>query len=287
MENGEMGGAVQSHYFSVGSTVVWPHPGVGVVATQAMVNPDYGPLGHKLMEEGRSPDDALAEMLKSDPAKEMRQVALINRKGESAVFTGKQCISEAGHSKGLSYSIQANMMLNSTVWKAMEDAFLHTKEPLAERFLAALEAAEVEGGDIRGRQSANIKLVNIKKTGEVFKDYLLDLRVDDGPEPLKELRRLLNIHRAYEHAELGDTALESNDTGKALLEYSLAEKLDPKNIELKYWHGLALADMGKEEEAVNKLGQVYKKNPLWRELTKRVVDTGIVAIPQNILKKII
>ena len=287
IENSEMGGAVQSHYFSVGSTVLWPLPGVGVVATQAMVNPDFGPAGLKLMEEGHSPADALAELLKSDSGKKMRQVALINRDGEADVFTGNQCIAEAGHIKGSYYSIQANMMHYDTVWQAMEQAFLHAKGPLAERLLAALKAAEAEGGDIRGRQSANIKLVNIEKTGEVSKDLLLDLRVDDNPEPLKELERLLKIHRAYKHADLGDTALGKGDAEKALSEYSLAEKLNPNNDELEYWHGLALAGMGREKEALNKLNHIYSKNSSWRELTKRVVNAGIVSIPENILKKII
>jgi len=282
-----MGGAVQSHYFSVGGTVIWPLPGVGVVATQAMVNPDFGPLGLKLMKEGHSPKDVLGQMLSADSGRKMRQVALINTRGETASFTGNKCIGEAGHIKGPGYSVQANMMLKSTVWKVMEYAFLYTEGPLAERLLAALEAAEGEGGDIRGRQSASIRLVNIKETGEVFKDYLLDLRVEDNPEPLKELRRLLNIHRAYEHAGAGDVALENNDTERALLEYSLAEKLDPENEELKYWHGLALAGMGKEKEAAEKLAVVYGKNPLWRELTQRVVTAGIVTIDKNILKKLI
>lgn len=286
-KHGEMGGAVQSHYFSVGSVVLWALPGAGVVVTQAMVNPDFGPSGLKLLESGFAPEKVLKKMVDNDIGRELRQAAVINSSGESSAYTGKNCIAEAGHLTGKGYSVQANMMMRNTVWHAMESAFLTAKGRLAERLLSALEAAEGEGGDIRGRQSACIRIVSTEKKGEVFKDYPLDLRVEDNAEPLMEMRRLLNIHRAYEHAGFGDAALEKNNIEKALAEYSYAEKLDPKNNELKYWHGLALAGSGRVEDALDILREVYKNYSSWRELTRRVAEAGIIRIDAETLKKII
>ncbi|NOY09493.1 MAG: DUF1028 domain-containing protein [Spirochaetes bacterium] len=286
-KHGEMGGAVQSHYFSVGSVVLWALPGAGVVATQAMVNPDLGPSGLKLLESGFAPEKVLKKILDNDAGRRLRQAAVINSSGESFAYTGKNCIAEAGHLTGKGYSVQANMMMRNTVWHAMERAFSAAEGRLAERLLSALEAAEGEGGDIRGRQSACIRIVSTEKKGEVFKDYPLDLRVEDNPEPLMEMRRLLNIHRAYEHAGSGDAALEKNNIEKALAEYSYAEKLDPKNNELKYWHGLALAGSGRVEDALDILREVYKNNSSWRELTRRVTEAGIIKINAETLKKII
>jgi uncharacterized Ntn-hydrolase superfamily protein len=216
---GEIGAAVQSHWFSVGSNVIWAEAGVGAVATQSFINPSFGFDGLKLMNEGRLPQEALSLLVNNDEGRDFRQVALINADGISAAHTGVKCIPDAGHMNGKYFSAQANLMLKASVWPAMVDAFKKTKGPLAERLVASLEAAQKEGGDIRGKQSAAILVVRGISTGKIWKDRLIDIRVEDHPDPVKELKRLLRIHRAYEHMNAGDVAIETGDEQKALLEY--------------------------------------------------------------------
>ena len=225
---GDMGVAVQSHWFSVGPLVTWGEAGVGVVATQSFVNPDFGPQGLALMKSGLSPQEALDSMLNNDEGKAVRQVALLNYKGEVAVHTGEKCIQSAGHIKGRKYSVQANLMENDKVWRAMSMAFEKNFQlPLAERLVAALDAGEGVGGDIRGKQSAAILVVRAKPTGQVWKDNLVDLRVEDHKNPVKELKRLLKVHRAYEHMNNGDLAIEKGDIEKAMKEYNAASEMFP------------------------------------------------------------
>ena len=205
---GEMGVAVQSHWFSVGSVVPWAEAGVGAVATQSLVDPAYGPLGLDLMRAGKTARQALDGLLASDPGRELRQVAMVDAKGAVAVYTGSNCIPAAGHIAGDQFTVQANLMLNDKVWPAMAKAYRETKGDLASRMLAALDAAQSVGGDIRGKQSAAILIVSGKSTGKPWADRLMDLRVEDHPEPLKELRRLVQIRRAYRHMDDGDLATE-------------------------------------------------------------------------------
>jgi len=188
---GELGVAVQSHWFSVGALVPWAESGVGAVATQSFVEPSYGPLGLELMKVGKSAEEALAALLRADKNETVRQVAMVDARGKAAAHTGKSCIAEAGHYVGDGFSCQANMMLKSTVWKAMAQAFETAKGELADRLIAALEAAEKEGGDIRGRQSAAIIVVKGKSSGVWWKDRIYDLRVEDHLAPVPELKRLL------------------------------------------------------------------------------------------------
>src|ERR1043166_2213995 len=194
---GELGVAVQSHWFSVGSLVPWAEAGVGAVATQSFVDPAYGPLGLELMRAGKTARQALDGVLASDPGREVRQVAMVDAKGTVAAFTGSNCIPAAGHIEGEQFTVQANLMLNDKVWPAMAKAYRETKGDLASRLLAALDAAQAAGGDIRGTQSAAILIVRSKATGKPWMDRLVDLRVEDHPEPLKELRRLVQMRRAY------------------------------------------------------------------------------------------
>lgn len=286
-ESGELGVAVQSHWFSVGSVVPWVKAGVGAVATQSFVKVDYGPDGLKLMEEGLSPQDALDQLLVQDEGRAVRQVAMVNSAGDVATHTGERCIAAAGHRQGDGYSMQANLMENPTVWDAMAEAFEATKGDLASRMLAALEAAEGEGGDIRGRQSAAMIVVSGNPTGIDWKDVVIDLRVEDDPDPLGELRRLLRIHRAYEHANQGDLYLENGDTEAALREYDLAAELYPENPELPYWTAVTLAESGDVQRALPIFKTVFQQNPKLRTLTPRLIEAGLLPEDEDLLVKIL
>ena len=202
--SGEMGVAVQSHWFSVGSVVAWAEAGVGAVATQALVEVSYGPLGLALMRAGKSAPEALSALLAADKERELRQVAMVDTQGGVAVHTGDRCIADAGHEAGDGFSVQANMMANPKVWPAMAQAYREAEGNLAERLLVALEAGQVAGGDLRGRQSAAIRIVKPVSTGRPWVDTMMDLRVEDHAEPIRELRRLVDLHRAYQHMNRGD-----------------------------------------------------------------------------------
>ena len=221
-DTGALGVAVQSHWFSVGAIVPWAEAGVGAVATQSFVDPSYGPLGLAIMRSGRSAPDALKALLAGDEGRDVRQVAMIDALGRVDAWTGKSDIQAAGHHVGKDYSVQANLMLNDKIWPAMAAAFEATKGDLAERMLAALDAAQAAGGDIRGRQSAALIVVSGKPTGQAWKDRIFDLRVDDSAEPLKDLRRLVTLQRAYNHMNAGDLAVEKKDNEGALREYGAA-----------------------------------------------------------------
>jgi uncharacterized Ntn-hydrolase superfamily protein len=267
---GEMGVAVQSHYFSVGPTVMWAEAGVGVVATQSLVEVSYGPLGLGLMREGKSAPDALQALLAVDKGRDGRQVAMIDVNGNVAAHTGKKSIAAAGHHMGDNYSVQANLMAKDTVWPAMARAYENTKGTLAERMLAALDAAEAEGGDIRGRQSVAIVVVSGKKTGDFWKDRILDLRVEDHPEPLQELRRLMTIRKALQHAIQADAFLEKKDVDSAAGEYEKVMKLAPDYVELSFWHALGLYKAGQEKSALDLFQKVVRREPLWLEVLDRL-----------------
>jgi len=284
---GEMGVAVQSHWFSVGSNVAWAEAGVGAVATQSFVDPAYGRDGLALMRGGASAGEALQTLLAKDEGRDVRQVAMIDARGRVAAHTGAKCIEAAGDHTGASYSVQANLMSNANVWPAMARAFESAKGDLAERMLAALDAAQAAGGDIRGRQSAAIVIVKAESTGKPWADRIFDLRVDDSPEPLKELRRLVRLQRAYNHMNAGDAAVERKDNEGALREYGAAERLVPDNVEMVYWHAVALANMNRVEEALPLFQRVFAADPNWRTLTPRLVKSGILPDDKRLLDRIV
>jgi len=267
---GEMAVGVQSHWFSVGSIVSWGQSGVGVVATQSFVNPAYGPDGLKLMDEGKTAKEALEILVSKDEGKDFRQVAFLDINGNTSAFTGKKCIVSAHHITGDNFSVQANMMLNDKVVPAMAKAFeTHKNLPLADRVVKVLIAAQKAGGDIRGKQSAALLVVHAKPAKNSWEDKKINLRVDDHNEPLKELQRLLEVHKAYEHMNKGDLAVEVGDMTNALKEYGAAEKLFPENLEMKYWKAIALANNKRLEEALPIFTYIFEKDNNWRELTKR------------------
>ncbi|MCP3097590.1 DUF1028 domain-containing protein [Myxococcus sp. K15C18031901] len=283
---GELGVAVQSHWFSVGATVPWAEAGVGAVATQSFVDPSYGRLGLEMMRAGRSAQESLAGLLAADGAPGVRQVAMVDAQGRVAAHTGDRCIVAAGHVVGEGFSVQANMMERDTVWPAMAKAFREAKGDLAERMLAALEAAEAQGGDIRGRQSAALVVVSAKSTGRPWVDRRFDLRVDDHAQPLVELRRLLTLQRAYNAMNEGDLALERKDTDGALAAYGAAEKLVPDNAEMVFWHAISLVGVGRVDEAVPLLQRTYKADPRWRELVLRLPRAGLLPDDPKLLARL-
>jgi uncharacterized Ntn-hydrolase superfamily protein len=278
--------AVQSHYFSVGSIVSWAEPGVGAVATQSVVEPAYGPRGLGQLRRGASAPDALRRLLGDDEQQAVRQVAIVDKHGRVAVHTGARCIAEAGHRVADGVSAQANMMARPTVPDAMVEAVRARAGELAERLLAALEAAEREGGDIRGRQSAALVVVAPRASGQPMEDRPVDLRVDDDPDPVAELRRLVGLRESYRHIESADELAAQGDTEGALAEYAAAHAKQPDNAELAFWHGVALAASGREAEARELLDRAYAERDGWRELLRRLPASGLFPGDEELLLRL-
>jgi len=277
---GEMGVAVQSHWFSVGSVVPWAEAGIGAVATQSFVDPAYGPLGLELMRAGKSAPAALNALVSTDEDKAVRQVAMIDAQGRVAAHTGSRAIFAAGHHVGKQYSVQANLMEKPAVWPAMAKAFEASQGDLAERLLCALEAAQAEGGDIRGRQSAAIVVVRAASTGKPWEDRLFDLRVEDHPNPVAELRRLVRLQRAYQKLNEGDMWLTKKDFVKAIASYKQATTIVPDeatNGEAAFWVGITLINDAKQvDEGIPYLVRAYRQDPRWAELIERLPAVGLL-----------
>jgi uncharacterized Ntn-hydrolase superfamily protein len=266
-ETGELAVAVQSHWFAVGSVVTWGRAGVGAVATQAIAEIAHGPRIIDSMERGVDAERALAESLAADPGARTRQVGVVDRRGQVAAHTGTNCIPCAGHVIGDGVSCQANMMASEEVWPAMLDAYTTAEGPLARRLLVALDAGEAAGGDIRGRQSAAILVV--PPAGEPWRT-VVSLRVDDDPEPLVELRRLLSLQEAYEVAERADSLVGEGRHGEAAVLYRHASELAPDSEELRFWAGLGMAQAGELRAGVELVRDVIDAAPAWRELLGRL-----------------
>jgi uncharacterized Ntn-hydrolase superfamily protein len=293
-ENQQFGVAVQSHWFSVGSGVGWAEPGIGVVASQSISDPSYGPLGLTMMRDGKTAVQALEGLVASDPDSAVRQVAMLDIKGNVATHTGSKCIPMAGHKQGKNYSVQANLMLKGTVWVEMANAYEKSTGDLAERMMVALEAAEKEGGDIRGRQSASLLVVSSELNPSHWKDRIFDLRVDDHPEPLPELRRLLAISRAYEMSNKAEEILKAEKLDQAKIE--LANKEFQKvidtpemagNPELIFWYAVELVNADQLEPSLPYFKIVFDKDPIWRELVPRLAGPELLPDDDELIKKIV
>ena len=312
---GEIGVAVQSHWFAVGQIVPWAEAGVGAVATQSFVDPSYGQLGLDLLRAGKTAPESLRGLLGSDGACEVRQVAMIDANGNVATFTGARDIIAAGGiaggntssmdvkcgshggalATGQDFAVQANLMANDKVWPAMAKAYRETNGDLAERLLAALDAAQSAGGDIRGKQSAALIVVSAKSTGKRWKDEIFNLRVDDHPDPLVELRRLVAVQRAYNHMNAGDLAVEHKDNEGALREYAAAEKIaattpgipQSRHAEMIYWHAVALVNMNRIDEALPLFAKAFRMEPSWRELTPRLPHSGLLPEDKGLIERIV
>ncbi len=267
---GDLGVAVQSHYFSVGPIVPWAEAGVGAVATQSLVLVDYGPNGLDLMRSGMTARQALDSLLRADAHNEGRQVAMVDARGGVAAYTGRACIPDAGHQRGAQYSVQANLMANDRIWSAMAKAYEGTAGDLAERLLAALDAAQQAGGDIRGRQSAAIVVVKARSSGKPWADRLFDLRVEDSPEPLQELRRLVRLRRAYNLEDAGDNAIAEKRPEEALRHYEAAMRLAPDVVELQFWAAVSMYTNGRQQEALPLFRKVFAQEARWVPLVERL-----------------
>lgn len=287
-KTGEMAVGVQSHWFSVGTIVSWGKSGVGVVATQSFVNPALGPEGLKLMNEGKSAPEVLDQLIQQDKGRDVRQVAMLDVKGKVKAYTGKKCIESAGHYVGENFSVQANMMLNDKVVPAMVRAFeKHRNLPLGDRVVKVLLAAQEAGGDIRGQQSAALIVVNAEKVAAPWLDKKIDLRVDDHQAPLEELERLLRVHKAFDHLNSGDLAIEEGDMKLALEEYSAAEKMFPDNLEMKFWKAVTLSNNNRLDEALPIFKEVFAKDENWRELTRRLPASDLLILPESDIETIL
>ena len=285
-ETGQLGVAVQSHWFSVGSLVPWAQAGVGAIATQSFIEVRYGVSGLELMASGLSAIRTLDALLAADSNPAVRQVAMIDASGQTATHTGESCIEYAGHLSGENFSVQANLMVEPGVPQAMAQAFRQASGSLAERMLAALEAAQAAGGDLRGKQSAAILVVSGKATGRSWQDRLVDLHVEDDPQPLVQLRRLLTLNSAYEHMNRGDHALESGDIETALAEYGRAEALQPDNLEMQFWHAVSLVNAGRIDAAVAMFATIFRDGKQWRELVPRLAQAGLLQVDAAVLERI-
>jgi len=287
---GQIGVAVQSHWFSVGTAVPWAEAGVGAVATQSFTEPSYGPLGLELMRLGRSAPDALRALTTTDADSAVRQVAMIDAQGRVAAFTGSRDVPAAGHHVGRGYSVQANLMDRPTVWPAMARAYESARGDLAERLLQALEAAEREGGDIRGRQSAAIIIVGPENTGRPWADRVFDLRVEDHPTPLVELRRLVTLGRVYASLNAGDAAVTRGDMAAAGELYGRATSILPDaatNGEAVFWTGISYAAAGRVDEALPWLRRAHAVHPRWADLIPRLPAAGLLPNDPALIQRLV
>jgi uncharacterized Ntn-hydrolase superfamily protein len=231
------------------------------------------------MRLGRTAPEALEALVSIDDDREVRQVAMIDAQGQVAAHTGKRCIDAAGHHVGDQYSVQANLMENPTVWEAMAGAYESARGDLAERLLAALEAAEAEGGDLRGRQSAALLVVSGENTGKPWVDRLFDLRVEDHPDPVPELRRLVRLQRAYAKLNEGDEWWTKGEVERAMEAYHEAMEILPDeatNGEAPFWVGITLAASGRMKEAIPYLVRAYSEDRHWAELVRRLPAAGLL-----------
>jgi len=285
-ETGRMGVAVQSHWFSVGALVPWARAGVGAIATQSFIDVRYGVEGLTLMQEGKRAQDVLKQLIREDPNPGVRQVGMIDAGGNIAQHTGTKNIQYAGHLAGKNFAVQANLMINEGVPEAMAKAFRQAQGPLAERMLAALEAAQEVGGDLRGKQSAAVLVVKGVSSGQPWVDRLVDLHIEDSPQPLVELRRLLKLNTAYAHMNRGDYALENGDVDAALVEYGRAQALFPDNMEMKFWHAVSLVNAGRVDESLPIFRVIFSQDARWRELVLRLNDAGLMDANRQVLDRI-
>lgn len=273
---GATGIAVQSRWFHAGQDLAWIEPGVGAVCTQALTDPSYGPRGLALMRDGRGPGDALAEATAADDGREVRQVAYMDAEGNVAQHTGAACVEAAGHVVGRHCCAQGNMLASDTCWHAMVDAFADTAGDLTDRLLAALDAAEREGGDARGRQAARILVRPAHATGVQWEDRIVDLYVIDHPEPVPELRRLVDVRRAYDRLGSALDHARSGDHEAAADEADRAHRLAPDDDQIAFWRATILGAAGRTDDAAAALRAATAAHPGWPDYLRRCVAAGLL-----------
>jgi uncharacterized Ntn-hydrolase superfamily protein len=256
---------VQSHWFSVGSLVTWAAPGVGAVATQANVDVSFGPRALELLRGGASAPEALDRLTRTDA--DFRQLGIVDAGGAAAAHTGPECMTYAGHAVGDQHACQANLMAGPEVWPAMSEAFAAAPGSLTRRLLAALDAGERAGGDVRGRQSAALLVVPAE--GDPW-EAIVELRVEDHPDPLAELHRLVGLHDAYVLAGEGDWLVGEGRHDQAAERYVAAYELAPHNAELRFWAGLSLVQQGDDTAGLAHVRAVVDQHAGWGELLGRL-----------------
>ena len=270
--SGRFGVAIQTCWPFVGADCPWVESGVGAVTTQSFTEVAHGPDGLGLLRSGVAPADALARLLEPDPGRETRQVGIIDSEGRAAAWTGSRCVAAAGHVTDDGVAIQANMMERPTVWPAMLAAWRSPAVSFADRLLAALRAAEREGGDLRGRQSA-VLVVSGTPDEPAWKRQL-DVRVDDHPAPLDELERLVRLHLGYEALDRAEEAARQGDLDAAARASDDASRLAPGDGQVLVWRALGMAAAGMVEPARAMLTEASATNPRWPEFLRRLAASG-------------
>jgi uncharacterized Ntn-hydrolase superfamily protein len=285
-ETGHMGVAVQSRYFSVGSVVPWAEAGIGAVATQSLANAAHGPDGLALMRRGLTAGQALAALIENDPGREVRQVAMVDARGNVAVHTGATCIAAAGHLRGDNVAVQANMAVDDSVWPAMKAGYEAASGDLAARLLAALEAAQAAGGDLRGQQSSALLVVSGERSEKWWEGRLFDLRVEDHPQPIEELKRLVLLRRAWQFLDGVAGHLAERQLEQARMALTKALDLAPEADELRIWLAVVLFGAGQEEEALLLFRDLFARAPHLADLVPRLAPLGLVPTDPVALKRI-
>ncbi|MEC7985643.1 MAG: DUF1028 domain-containing protein [Myxococcota bacterium] len=284
-DTGFLGGAVQSHWFNVGGTVLCGKAGVGIIATQSFVNPLFGPQGIGLLEQRKAANQVLDALLASDEQKELRQVCVLDAAGGVATFTGKRCIEAAGHLSGDQFSVQANLMESTSIWDAMAEGYRDARDkPFALRLLTALQAAQDAGGDLRGMQSAALLVLDKQPVKNPYEGRLIDLQVADHIDPLTELKRLYWIDQAYKHSAAAERLLSEKKDKAAMLEYEKARQSMPNNLELQFWYAIALLNMHREIKAIPVLQTIVSLEPNWLLVLSRIQSAGLLRISDDRLE---
>ena len=294
-EENQLGVAVQSHSLCVGSVVPWAEAGVGALATQARSNRTSGHLGLAMMKEGLTAQQTLKALLASDRQPKIRQVAIVDKQGNIAVHTGDKCVEAAGHRQGKCYSVQANLMLKNTVWDAMAETFETSSGDLAQRMMKALFAAQAEGGDMRGQQSAALLVLSSQYSDKIINKQLFNLRIDDSKEPLQDLESLLKKAKIRLHLQTAVNLLldSSADEGKfelAAQEFSKATEFIlnvADNPEDMFWYAITLASVGRVEDAQSILKELFTVNPNWKELIPRLIKVGLVSDKEGAIDQLL
>ena len=275
-ETGELGIAVQSRWFHAGQDVAWIEPGVGAVCTQATTEPTYGLRGLELLAAGRSPEQALVELTAADDRRDVRQVAIADADGRVAQHTGGRCVAAAGHVQGRHCCAQGNMLARDTCWGAMVESFEAAEGDLTDRLLAALDAAEREGGDARGRQAARILVRPAHAGGAPWRDRIIDVRVVDHPDPVTELRRLVSTKRAYDRLGKAFELVRQGEPAAAAAEADAAHALAPADDQITFWRATMLGGAGRTDEAVEAWRHAVRAHPGWPDFLRRCVAAGLV-----------
>ncbi len=272
---GRFGVAVQSHYLGVGATVPWLEAGVGAIATQASVNVSFGPMGLEMLRAGQAAGAVVAALVAGDEEARVRQLGVVDSQGRAAAHTGADCIPACGHLVRDGFTVQGNLLERSSCWPAMAAAYesaLAEEAPFVERLLRTMEAAEAEGGDVRGRQSASIMVVKADPQPAAWRGRLMDLRIEDHPDPVPELRRIVTMQLAYDLLdEEGDAAV----AGQSMAErYELARQMAPDAYELTFWRGVELAVAGDVEAGRHELQIAFEADARWRTTLQHLADAG-------------